>query len=189
MYIKQSDIFSLKDYAEHLKALPEKDKYSRFGFKINDFSIDQLMLRIAYEPDNHVLWRATDSDDTYVGWGHMAKDGNSWELAVSVDHAHQGKGIGSKLIKDMLEWAKYKNIDEVYMHCIEDNKVIQHLAQKHGLKTRERGGGERTAAIEIPEPNLFEVNTQLWKEHSAIMSEYADLRRRLNNLWFGRFTQ
>ena len=69
------------------------------------------------------------------------------------------------------------------MHCIEDNKVIQHLAVKHNLKTKSRTPGERTAALSVPEANVFEANAQLWKEHNEIMTEFAKLRKRYNELW------
>jgi GNAT superfamily N-acetyltransferase len=188
MYIESVDIYLLGDYAKHLKGLTDQDKHSRFGSRVTDFAIDQLMLRIAYSPDNHKLWGAYNLEDEIIGWGHLASDGKAWELAVSVDEEYQGNGIGSLLIQEMLEWAKFHHVEEVYMHCIEDNKTIQHLAAKHGLKTRERGYGERTAAIEVPEPSLLETNTQLLKEHAAIMADYRDLRKRLTDLWFGQLT-
>lgn len=69
------------------------------------------------------------------------------------------------------------------MHCIEDNRVIQHLALKNELKTRSRGDGERTAAIEVPEPSFLEANSQLWKEQKEIFNEFGKLRNRLTQLW------
>lgn len=182
--ISKPGIRYLKEYSQHLKQLPEQDKISRFGYKAGDYAVDQLMLRLAYDHKDHELWQAVDGDEI-VGWGHMARDHNDvWELAVSVSHDHQRKGIGDRLIAEMLAWAKFHQIDEVFMHCIEENRVIQHLAQKHGLKTRERAAGERTAAIEVPLPSFMEANSQLWKEHSEIMDEYARLRTRLQDLWF-----
>ena len=69
------------------------------------------------------------------------------------------------------------------MNCIEDNRIIQHLALKHELKTRERGQGERTAAIEVPEPTIFEANTQMFKEQTEIIHEIGQLQKQLANLW------
>ena len=182
--IQKPGIRSLKQYSDHLKQLPDNDKLSRFGYKVNDYGIDQLMLNIAYDHEDHELWQAVEGDSV-IGWGHMVKDHNNvWELAVSVDANHQRKGVGGRLIGEMLEWAKFHHISEVFMHCIEDNRVIQHLALKHGLKTRTRSAGERTASIEVPEPSLLEANSQLWKEHMLIMAEYSRLRQRLSDLWF-----
>jgi GNAT superfamily N-acetyltransferase len=180
--IRHADIYSLSDYGNHLKGLTPEDKMSRFGHAMNDYGIDQLILQMLYHSKDHELWAYTE-DETIVGWGHMAKSGDSWELAVSVDKEHQRKGIGNKLIVDMMTWAKFHHVPEVFMHCIEDNKVIQHLALKNELKTRERGYGERTAAIQVPEPTLLETNTQLFKEQAEILSQITELRLQLANLW------
>lgn len=181
--IVRADTNHLSNYGLHLKNLTDDDKISRFGFKVTDYAIDQLILNMLYNMEDHHLW-AVEIDGEDWGWGHLARDGESWELAVSVAKSCQGLGYGNALIAEMLQWAKVHHVQEVYMHCIESNRVIQHLALKHNLKTRERGAGERTAAIEVPEPSFLDINGQRWKEHAEIMAEYAKLRQRLNDLWF-----
>ena len=181
--VNHTNIYKIADYSRHLKNLTDADKLSRFGYKVSDYNIDQLILSMCYHPKDHELWYVK-VDDVRVGWGHMSKNNDdSWELAVSVNKDYQRQGIGDALIKEMIVWAKFHHISEVFMHCIEDNRVIQHLAQKHELKTRERGGGERTAAIEVPEPGFFESQTQLIKEQAEIVSEINKLRGRLATLW------
>jgi GNAT superfamily N-acetyltransferase len=183
MQIHHTNIYKISDYSRHLKALTPEDKVSRFGYPASDHSIDQMILSMCYNPHDHELWYARD-DGERVGWGHMARNADdSWELAVSVNKDYQRQGIGNQLITEMLAWAKFHKISEVYMHCIEDNKVIQHLASKNELKTRSRGDGERTAAIEIPEPSFLEANSQLWKEQKEIFNEFGKLRNRLTQLW------
>lgn len=181
--INHTDIYSLSEYSNHLKNLTEDDKRSRFGFNITDFAIDQLILQMIYKPNDHELWVATDRNNI-IGFGHMAKnDETSWELAVSIDSRYQRNGVGNKLIVEMLAWAKFHKISQVFMHCIEDNKVIQHLARKNNLETRERGHGERTASIEVPTPNILEMNQQLFKEQTEIINQISELRGKLMRLW------
>lgn len=181
--IQHTTIYKITEYSRHLKNLTDEDRYSRFGYVISDYNIDQLILNMCYHPKDHELWYAK-IDDNRVGWGHMAKNNdNSWELAVSVDHQYQRQGVGDELISEMLTWAKFHHIPEVFMNCIEDNKVIQHLASKHDLKTKSRGAGERTAALQLPEATVFEANAQLWREHNEIMAEFARLRKRYKELW------
>ena len=189
MQVHHTNIYKIGDYSRHLKNLTPEDKISRFGYPANDHSIDQLVLNMCYHPQDHELWYARDDGDR-VGWGHMAKNSDdSWELAVSVNKDFQRQGIGNKLITEMLAWAKFHKINEVYMHCIEDNKVIQHLAGKNELKTRSRGDGERTASIEVPEPNFFEANTQLLKEQNEILNQINILRKKLTKLWLNPIHQ
>lgn len=187
MNVVHCDLYSLGEYGKHLKNLTDEDKYSRFGAKLTDYAIDQILLNMLYNPHDHELWFSVDIEGNTVGWGHMARnEDDSWELAVSVESAHQRKGVGGKLIEEMLAWAKFHKVSEVFMHCIENNKVIQHLALKHELKTRERGHGERTAAIEVPAPNILEFNSQLFKEQADIIQEITELRAKLISLWFNR---
>ncbi len=181
--IQHGNIYKISDYARHLKNLNNEDRHSRFGYHASDYNIDQLILNMCYHPKDHELWYARN-DEQRVGWGHMAKNSDgTWELAVSVDKEFQRQGIANDLMEEMLIWAKFHHISEVYMHCIEDNRIIQHLAKKHELKTKERGDGERTAAIEVPEPNFVESNTQLFKEQAEIIAEIARLRAKLASLW------
>ncbi len=178
-----TNIYKISDYARHLKSLDQEDRYSRFGHPASDYNIDQLILNMCYNPTDHELWYAR-TDEQRVGWGHMAKNQDgTWELAVSVAKEHQRQGIADKLMSEMIVWAKFHHVPEVFMHCIENNKVIQHLATKHELKLKERGDGERTAAIEVPEPNLVEVSTQLFKEQDEIVREINRLRGKLASLW------
>lgn len=183
--IQKIDISELYEYSKHLKALVPEDRHSRFGSAISDHGIDQIMLQIAYHPSDHQLWIVHDYNEI-LGYGHMARSKpDVWELAVSVEKKHQRKGAGDKLITEMLEWAKVQNIEEVYMHCIEENKVIQHLASKHNLKTKERGYGERTAAIELPDASALEKNNQLFKEYTRLVDEMTELRLRMLGLMLG----
>lgn len=181
--VVHTNIYKISNYARHLKNLTEDDKFSRFGYNISEHNIDQMILKMCYHPKDHELWYAKIDADR-VGWGHMAKnEDGSWELAVSVQKEFQRHGVANKLMEEMLSWAKFHHIPEVYMHCIENNRVIQHLALKHELKTRDRGYGERTAAIEVPEPNFFENQSQLLKEQAEIVNEINRLRTKLTSLW------
>ena len=184
-HITQVGFDALGDYALHLKKLSPEDKYSRFGTNMSDHGIDSLILQMLYHADDHKLWVAINVHHEVQGWGHMAKDGSSWELAVSVEESAQRQGVGNKLIQEMLAWAKFHDIDEVYMHCIENNKVIQHLAAKNKLLTKERGYGERVAAIEIPDPSMLETQIQVFKEYQKLAEEMTELRLRLVGLMFG----
>jgi GNAT superfamily N-acetyltransferase len=183
MQVHHANIYKVNDYSRHLKNLTPEDKASRFGYPASNHSIDQLILDMVYHPTEHELWYARD-DAERVGWGHMARnEDDSWELAVSVDVNFQRQGIGDMLIKEMLAWAKFHHVSEVYMRCIENNRVIQHLALKNELKTRRYGDGERITSIEVPEPSFIESNTQLFKEQKEIFDEFGQLRKKLTDLW------
>lgn len=181
--ITHTSIYKISSYGKHLKNLSTEDRISRFGYQISDFNIDKLILNVCYAPEEHELWYA-EVQGIRVGWGHMAKNSDdSWELAVSVDKDYQRKGIGDRLISEMIIWAKCHHVNEIYMHCIEDNKVIQHLADKHDLKTRYRDSAERTSSLEVPSPTLLEAAGQKFKEQREIISKIGFLQKQLTKLW------
>lgn len=181
--VYHTNIYKVHDYSTHLKNLSETDKISRFGYNANSQAIDQMILNMVYHPEDHELWYAR-TDTNRIGWGHMAKNNDgTWELALSVDNNYQNQGIGNMLISEMIQWAKVNHIDAVYMHCIESNKVVQHLARKHNLKTIDFSQGEKTAALTVPDPDLYEIGTQKLKEQALLVKQIGVLQKRLTNLW------
>lgn len=178
MKIQHADISVLAVYAKHLKYLPDVDRYTRFCYNIKDEAIDQFILTILYNADDHHLFTAT-LDDVIVGFGHLAREGNDWELAVSVDNAYQGQGIADKLMDHMITWGKTRSIHSVFMHCITQNAKIQHLARKHGLRMIERDGAEVTSKVELPAPTPMDYTTQFLHEQQDILEQIVDLQKRM----------
>jgi GNAT superfamily N-acetyltransferase len=181
--ISKLQSLDLLGYSNHLKAMSEDDKRTRFGHNISNFAIDQLMLGMAYNPSEHHLW-VHQNEDLTTGWGHLATCKGGVELAVSVDSNQQGKGIASELVAEMIAWAKVKRIENIYMHCYAENQKIQHIAAKHNLQVKERTLDEITGTIRLDSPTWFDVNSQKFKEFNRLIEDYADLRVRMASLWF-----
>ena len=178
MKIHHSDITALADYANHLKGLSEADRYTRFCYNINDENIDRFILSILYNADDHHLFTAT-LDDKIVGFGHLARENNDWELAVSVDGTCQGQGVADRLIDFMIDWGTTRGVHSVFMHCITQNAKIQHLARKHGLRMVERDGSEVTSKVDLPPPTPMDYTADFMREQKALLEQMTDIQRRL----------
>lgn len=179
MNIKHTGIKFLKEYALHLKNLPEADRYTRFGYKVSNYQIDQLILSILYSPNDHHLFTAY-ADGNIIGFCHLAGgNGTVWELAVSVDAKSQGKGIADKLMSDAIQWAKTHNVHTMFMHCINDNKKIQHLAKKHNLLVVDRSPGEVTAEMLVPAATAADHMSQFVRARLDIVSKIQRLYMKL----------
>jgi len=184
--INQATLGQLGLYGTHLKVLDREDRINRFGYAMSDQAIDQLILRMLYRPDVHQLWSASP-DGEIRGWGHLAAvEEASYELAVSVEPAWRRRGLADALLKEMLSWAKFHHVTEVFMHCIDDNLAIRRLAQKHHLETREHSLGEQTASLAIVEPDFLEMHFHRLREQAAILAEMGRLQGKLSSLWSGR---
>lgn len=175
----QYDTFDVLDvYGRHLKGLSTEDRYTRFGYAVNDYSIDQLILNILYKKTHNHLFTARKNGNI-VGFGHIALDGDDWELAVSVEKEYQGQGVAGALIEFMIDWGKVHGIHSVYMHCISDNKKIQHLAGKHGLRVIDRSASDITARVELPSATPADYTRDFMREQQELIVEMTRLQKRL----------
>jgi len=185
MKIQHSRIEYLKEYAEHLKNLTNEDRYTRFGFAASAGTIDSIILNILYHRDDHHIFTYY-TDNRIVGFGHLAREGSDWELAVSVEKEYQGRGIANELMDHMIDWGKTHGVEVLYMHCITENQKIQHLARKHGLKSMERAGHELTAKVKLPDPTVLDYTTNFVREQGELAADIVRLQRAWLRNWTGK---
>lgn len=178
MKIQHADVSSLAAYAAHLKNLTEEDRYTRFCYNIKDEGIDQFILLILYHADAHHLFTAT-INDVVVGFGHLAREGDDWELAVSVDRDCQGQGVANHIMDFMIDWGKTRGVHSVFMHCITQNAKIQHLARKHGLRMVERDGAEVTSRVDLPAATPMDYTADFIREQQDLLDQMTDIQRRM----------
>lgn len=172
----------LGDYAQHLKALDSQDRYTRFGYAASDYNIDQLILNMLYHPADHHLFVARH-DDRITGFTHLAKCEHGWELAVSVAKLHQGRGVGNQLMASAIDWARTHGVNSLFMHCIRNNQLIQHLATKHGLHVIERSGADVTAKLNLPPPTTTDYTVDFVREQQDLVDQMLALQQQ----WLANF--
>ena len=62
-----------------------------------------MILNIVYNQANHHIF-TYHTDGQIAGFGHLAREGADWELAVSVERSYQGQGIANALMDHMIAW-------------------------------------------------------------------------------------
>lgn len=185
MKIQHSRIEYLAEYAEHLKNLSDEDRYTRFGYAASSRAIDSMILNILYHQDEHHIFTYY-TDGSIVGFGHLAREDDAWELAVSVERDYQGRGIADELMDHMIAWGKTHGVEVLYMHCITENQKIQHLARKHGLKSWDRAGHELTSRVRLPEPTVLDYTTNFVREQGDLAADIVRLQRAWLRNWTGK---
>jgi RimJ/RimL family protein N-acetyltransferase len=122
-----------EDIARHLLQLPERDRYLRFGRAIRDEAIREYVDGIDFERDR--LFGTFGASLELIGVAHLALDRvqRSAELGLSVDAASRVKGHGYALLKRAVLHAANRAFHVLFMHCLAENGVMLHLAQKAGL--------------------------------------------------------
>jgi len=58
----------------------------------------------------------------------------SAELGIVVDEVHRGKGLGCKLMENLLKLARQENVHEIFLTVLSDNVKAIQLYEKHGFK-------------------------------------------------------
>ena len=99
--------------------------------------------------------------------------GTAAELAITVDHAFQDKGVGTLLVRRMLTIARNRFVGKIYMICAQENKKMQHVAGKMAAELVYRDG-EVEASIWPSVPTYLSVIEEMSMEGQALYQAMID---------------
>jgi GNAT superfamily N-acetyltransferase len=81
-----------------------------------------------------------DGDDQIVGVGRYAgapgAPEHRAEIALTIEDAHQGRGIGSLLLKHLMNVARTEGVTELDAHVLAENEGMLKLFERTGLVLR-----------------------------------------------------
>jgi RimJ/RimL family protein N-acetyltransferase len=161
-----------------LKGLNAEDRRLYFGIAVSDDYIDDLVERIESNPAQHTFL-VSYNHTGWLGVLHIALvDNQAIEFGLSVFEEYRNLGIGSDLLREGIVWARNRDYQQLYLHCVRWNHAMAHLANKHGLDMTPESGDLDVSA------NLLPAS---WY---SLQQETADVNRRifhlfLNRTWFG----
>lgn len=154
-------------YRKHLKSLDAESKYLRFGFHIQDETIDQLCDQFEADADRNILFCVENDNLEFVAVGHIALQ-DEMELAFSVLKESQGQGLGNQLFSRVIQWCRTHNRLKGNMVCLSTNSVVKHLCTKYGIRMK-NDGGETLASIELDHPDITTYFTEAADSNLAVM--------------------
>lgn len=154
-------------YRKHLKSLDPASKYLRFGYHIQDEMIDKLCAGFEEEPEKNILFAIENDDLEFIAIGHISIQ-EELELAFSVLKDYQGQGMGSLLMKRVIQWCRTHNKIKGCMVCLSTNAAIKHLCLKHGIHVHSEHG-ETLADIELDSPNITTFLTEATDSNLGVM--------------------
>ncbi len=164
------------DIIKHLLALPEGDRYLRFGFAASDQQIKRYVEEINFGRDH--VYGIYDHQAQLVAVAHVAHMSEPrqqpWsfglglsqraEFGVSVLPAYRGKGYGGRLFNRAVTHARNQGISQFYIHVLSENKPMLRIAQKNGA-TLVNYGSEIEAHLLLPKADLDSRLSELMAEH------------------------
>jgi ribosomal protein S18 acetylase RimI-like enzyme len=98
--------------------------------------------------EHHVLVAWVDGDPEPAALARLVRDGRTAEIAFEVADDHQGRGIGSTLVRELAADARAAGIETLVATVCGDNPRAVSLVRRLGvsLETRWRGGERELVA-------------------------------------------
>jgi len=167
--VKQLTAASIPALERHFLKLDVDDLRLRFGVAQNSASLKFYVRRINFNRD--AVFGVFDDELELVGVSHVAVEGETAELGVSVLAGHRGRGVGTALFERSHAFARNHFIRVLYMHCLSENAAMMHIAKKSGMRIQ-MAGGESDAWLELPLMDAATIASEMFDEQVAVL-DYA----------------
>ena len=137
---------------QHLVAMPERDRYLRFGYQASDAQIGHYVAKLDFVRDE--LFGIFDAELRLVAVAHLAylvTPGREHmaEFGVSVGPGLRGRGYGQQLFERCVVHARNHGVSRLIIHALSENAAMLKIARKAGAAVV-RDGGESEACLELP---------------------------------------
>jgi len=116
---------------ELFESLSEQTMHYRFFHSIKDIT-HEMLVRYCHNDYDREIALVAEHEGKLVGMSRLMFDPgeSSAEFSVVVTDSWQNKGLGSKLVKKIIDVAKTKQLEKVYATVIRENFAMKHLAEK-----------------------------------------------------------
>lgn len=172
----------------HLLALPERDRYFRFGYLPSDEQIERFIARLDHS--QCTLFGIFDSRLELLGLAQlsyvaMRQQANTAEFGVSVAAQYREMGFGRAMFKRCIAHARSQGVRHLIVHALSENAKMVQMARSAGAQI-ERDGGDSTAFINLPPPTFATMLQASLYDMWAGIDYCAKYRIRQTNLWLRR---
>ena len=153
----------------HLVALPEQDRYLRFGYAATDEQIGRYVAGLNFDRDE--IFGVFNRRLVLVAMAHLAYSVDpQWttcaEFGVSVSPHQRGKGLGAKLFGHAVMHARNQGVSLLFIHALSENVAMLKIARQAGASVQ-RDGSETEAYLSLPQATLDSQISGLVQEQMA----------------------
>lgn len=143
----------------------DDDRRLRFGYKSSDDAIKKYIDKSLDKFGRDNMWFIVDVDcldRTYgkkiIATCHVAMNfkTDTAEMGCTVSPGFRNQKIGQELFNRGITWARMAGAENVFMHCLSENKTIQHIARKGGMTVVTIDPSEKESTIQIKQ-NRYEA--------------------------------
>lgn len=143
--------------AEHLLALPERDRYLRFGYAAGDVQIQRYVDGLDFDRDE--VFGVFNRRLVLIALAHLAypRAGGSGpqaaEFGGSVAAGARGRGYGARLFEHAMLHARNRGLDTIFIHALSENTTMLRIARRAGAVVQ-RDGSESEAFLKLPQETI-----------------------------------
>ena len=161
--------------ALHLLALPERDRYLRFGYAAGDPQIRRYVDGLDFDRDE--VFGVFNRRLVLIALAHLAcprpdqtAGPQAAEFGGSVLPAVRGRGYGARLFEHAMLHARNRGLDTMFIHALSENTTMLHIARRAGAVVQ-RDGSESEAFLKLPQDTLASRMEQ-WVGDGAAELDY-----------------
>ena len=143
----------------HLLALPDSDRYLRFGYAAGDAQLTQYVELMNFDHDE--VFGIFNRRLELLAMAHLAMPAPSAErtqseaeFGVSVLASARGRGYGGRLFDHAVVHARNRHIETLVIHALSENTAMLTIVRRAGAIV-ERDGGEAQARLRLPADDLM----------------------------------
>lgn len=147
---------------EHFCALEAEDRRLRFGTAISNYAIRRYVEDSLKHKGS--VWFGVDDDfGNLLSTCHVAITDDFAELGCSVASKYRGYGLAQSMFSRAVTYLRTKSIKTVFMHCLSENHVMRHIAEKNDMVvvTCNQDEVDTQLCIMPPTPSTFVENAVL----------------------------
>ena len=143
-----------------------EDRRLRFGYEAPDEVVREYIEKsITYDYGYHSMWFVIDTETLerfggrkIIATCHVSlnEKKDTAEMGCTVSPDYRNQKIGQELFNRGITWARMAGAENVFMHCLSENKVIQHIAKKGGMTVVTIDPSEKESTIQVKQ-NRFEA--------------------------------
>ena len=163
----------------HLLRLDAESRRLRFAHGVADSFIEDYAARMN---DMGGIVFGYFVGGELVAAAELRKLGAHWgreaEAAFSVERAYQDLGIGNLLMGRVIQAARNRGVQLLYMSCLADNTRMQKIARKHEAELRFEYG-EVIGEIVPTTPDYFSILAEAMEDRAGYLMAVLDLPARL----------
>lgn len=160
--------------AAHLLALPERDRYLRFGYAAGDAQIRRYVDGLDFDRDE--VFGVFNRRLVLIALAHLAypqpgqPGPQAAEFGGSVLPTVRGRGYGARLFEHAMLHARNRGLDTLFIHALSENTTMLRIARRAGARV-ERAGSESEAYLKLPQDTLASQVEQ-WVGEGAAEIDY-----------------